>query len=479
MFDRHELPQVPPAPWPSSIGAPGRPMPGAIPGSANSAPPPTGYPDLSLPPPGPYQKPPPGDPQQRPGADERASQRAQWPFYILILVVGFGLGASVVAFSDVAATGFDLDLEQEAVSDQEAPEEAIARYTEAIRDQPGVASLYALRAEAHYNNYDYEAAEADYNEAIRLDPDDAANYAARGDLLRWSDTEQSIADYTVAIELESKRASHYAGRAQSYETDGNDQDARDDYSKAIELAPKQIELYEQRATVLARLGDTEAAMADHDWIIDHDPSAYRYSNRANLHLELGDNEAAIADYIEADKLEPEYTYYLVLLAGAHQANDDPDAALEVYNTAIERDSGWGPYTDRGDLLWSMGRQDEAFADYATAIESGDLVANFKRGVARTSLGLWSLALTDLDEVVDGAERYGPDFGYDYGLDPAVVYYHRAVARAGDGDFDGAVSDLQKSFDQGQRVALPSFRSDQLDGWVAALENGTNPFSGES
>ena len=70
--------------------------------------------------------------------------------------------------------------------------QAIDLYTQVIRSNPNMASLYLNRAEAYYYNRQYNRAAEDIDIALQLTPEDPLVYVMRGKLKNWHDSKKTM-----------------------------------------------------------------------------------------------------------------------------------------------------------------------------------------------------------------------------------------------------------------------------------------------
>lgn len=100
-------------------------------------------------------------------------------------------------------------------------------------------------------------------------------------------------------------------------------------------------------------------------------------------------------------------------------------------------------TERGHLMESHGRFDEAIQAYTKALERrpGDATIHYDRGVAYGQMGRWKEAIDDYSQAVD--------------RDPAMAraYNNRAAAYAQQHQFDAAVADFTKAISLDSNNAL--------------------------
>lgn len=87
-------------------------------------------------------------------------------------------------------------------SSQTNNQQEIAKYDEAIRQNPNDAKVYLARGKDRYDRQNYQEALADYTEAIRLEPKNPLGYANRALVKNYlGDKQGTIADLQIAAKL--------------------------------------------------------------------------------------------------------------------------------------------------------------------------------------------------------------------------------------------------------------------------------------
>jgi tetratricopeptide (TPR) repeat protein len=87
-------------------------------------------------------------------------------------------------------------------SSQTSNQQEMAKYDEAIRQNPKDVKFYLARGKARYDRKNYQEALADYTEAIRLEPKNPIGYANRGLAKNYlGDKQGTIADLQIAAKL--------------------------------------------------------------------------------------------------------------------------------------------------------------------------------------------------------------------------------------------------------------------------------------
>lgn len=136
---------------------------------------------------------------------------------------------------------------------------AIVDYSEAIRLEPGVPTLYVFRARAYANAGDYDRAIEDYTRVIGMRAGAASVYAGRGSAyLQKQDYDQAITDFDQALKVNAGFAPAYLNRGIAYlrrDTDGAVEDAIADFRRVLKIS-QDPELRAEAEQRLQELGVT-------------------------------------------------------------------------------------------------------------------------------------------------------------------------------------------------------------------------------
>jgi tetratricopeptide (TPR) repeat protein len=186
-------------------------------------------------------------------------------------------------------------------------EQAIAYYTDYVRDHPDDPFGYSMRATLLLDEKkDADGALKDYNEAVRLDPSIDAVHANRGNL--WAarkEYDKAIADYTEAIRLNPAEPLSFSGRGLAWHAKKEFDKAIADYSEVIRLDPENVVAYKNRGHIWSRKMEYDKAIADYTEAIRRYPNdAAAYRDRGSAWYNKNQYAKAIADFDEAIRLNP-------------------------------------------------------------------------------------------------------------------------------------------------------------------------------
>ena len=215
----------------------------------------------------------------------------------------------------------------------------------------------------------------------------------------------ALMDLDNAVSIASGDPQLYLNRGKVHLELGNNQEALGDFSMVIDLSQNHVEAYVYRGDIHLLLADFNKAVQDYSQVItmnkENDLTIYCYKRRGIAYYYLNDNEAAVADwntYLEHDPEDSE-TYYLMGLA--YSQLEDYKRSIEYFTKAIDLDLRYGDaYHQRADAYSMLNQYDEAVKDYTKAIglmQAGLDTVYFNRGVAYINLNHRQLAVDDFEK----------------------------------------------------------------------------------
>ena len=251
--------------------------------------------------------------------------------------------------------------------------EAVAEFTKAIAADPQSPGALFERGDVLAELKKNAEAMKDFDEAIRLRPDYRAAWYMRGHLFaRQGKHPNAIEQFSEAIRLQPERADAWHYRGLSYFEMNKREQAKSDFSKAIELNPKEAEAYYFRARILRR-----------------------EKNEPDLSDVCADLDRALA----LNPTQPKWRY------------------------------------ERGQVLMSINRLDEAVADFTEAIRVDPATQLYfnDRASVYSRQGKYHLAVRDLTEAI----RLKPEFP-NFRQNRGINYYHLNELDKALADFDEAI-----------------------------------------
>ena len=204
-------------------------------------------------------------------------------------------------------------------------------------------------------------------------------YISRGEAYANAGADrQAVVDFTNSIKIRRDNPAAFAGRGRAKFSLGNLQGAIGDFAEAIRLSPTYSDYYVQRGHVYRVLGQPDPAIRDFTEALHFVPGSWSAFNERGLANSLkGDHLAAEGKFAEAQK------YY--------------DSALADFTSAIGIVPHPVYYANRGYLLESQGKVEDAIKDFQNAILLDPSLVDAKRALER--LGGKELAPSVTDERV--------------------------------------------------------------------------------
>jgi tetratricopeptide (TPR) repeat protein len=184
--------------------------------------------------------------------------------WLLVTVVALtALALGIWMMSGEPKHAIDLIEEGQSLAREGKFEQAITKYGEAIRREPGLALAYFVRASARMEQQRYDDAVSDLDNAIRLTPDDAWCFALRGEArIKRREILESLSDLNEAIRLDPEIPRAHANRGLIRIEQRDFEAALLDLTHAIEIEPDKFEYLHSRAVIHGNLGDWDNAIRD-------------------------------------------------------------------------------------------------------------------------------------------------------------------------------------------------------------------------
>ena len=233
-------------------------------------------------------------------------------------------------------------------------------------------------------------------------------------LSKTDNLDGAVASFSEAIKLDPKFSDAFVQRGQAMFKNGNPERAIADFSQALEIDPRNAAAYKARGMAILYQGDNDGAIVDLTKAIQYaeiDPASlspievfYARRSRASLYdlkqlydRELVDLNAMIDGFWKnpglAAALKATYREQgantLVasvyrLRSGVHQRRSNVDSAVGDLSFAIQLDPqrALQYYIERGRILETAGKREQAAADYQQALELSPNNADVKSALAR-------------------------------------------------------------------------------------------------
>jgi tetratricopeptide (TPR) repeat protein len=148
----------------------------------------------------------------------------------------------------------------------------------------------------------------------------------------------AISEYTQAVNLDPKFVDAYNNRGLAYHKKGDLDAALKDFNKAIALNPKCVDAYDSRGGIYREKGNLDAAIADFTQAITlNSKRATTYANRGNARYEKGELDASLSDFDTAIQLDPNFVGAYLGLGVAHTKINNLESAIKDFEQALQLD----------------------------------------------------------------------------------------------------------------------------------------------
>jgi tetratricopeptide (TPR) repeat protein/tRNA A-37 threonylcarbamoyl transferase component Bud32 len=318
---------------------------------------------------------------------------------------------------------------------------ALSQFDTVLRLRPGHFWAQCLAAICAIQTNQHGRAQVGLNVCVQREPGFVWLYLLRGFAAGQSAVQARVAGKALKI----ADGSFEAGAASQFEA------AEADYQKALELLGQKPNdelryvLFVNRALMRSQRGRLNEAMADFAAAIRaNDHHYHAYAGLAQVFERQKRWDDAVAQFTRAIQRKPGWPPLYRGRAAARMGRDAPApadraAALEDLNQAIQFETAGNPvlasdHTRRGDLLRAGGHMEEALAACDAALA---IVPGYDKGHRLRVLVL--LDLKRFDEVIGSCER-----ALAQGKPWADIHEIRGVARAGRGDWAGAIDDYSQA-----------------------------------
>ena len=223
------------------------------------------------------------------------------------------------------------------LSQQNRHEEALAEITTAQAIAPNLPNADFNRGNALQMLGRLDEAETAYLRALSRDPLDLRAHGDLNRLLYRLNRPEFLATYDNALRRFPDHAPLHAEQARFLLLGDRLEDAREAFSRALVLAPEDHNTRDGYGTVLARLGDYEAAGREFERVIAADPgNVHVRCSFAESLLRAGDAEKSAFIAEEALKRAPHHQLTLALWGLAlRKLEDEREQALNDYENFVQ------------------------------------------------------------------------------------------------------------------------------------------------
>ena len=269
---------------------------------------------------------------------------------------------------------------------------AITYFQQAVNSEPGAPDILYMLAESYRNSGQTTEALELYNQVIEDAPSFAPSYVARARLYLAQDPPQfdrASTDLQKAIQLDAGYGEAYLELAHVKLVEGDPATALLQLDAAESLTPASPLLYYYRGLAYLAQEEYADALEQADLALKLDIAMLpAYSLRGQAAYATEDYEQAVTDLTIYTTYGGEDLNALVMLARAHMANGDQDAALLAFDRALDiNKKNVDVYLARADIYLADGEARKALADYKQALAYRPNSFEGRMGVARAYMAL--------------------------------------------------------------------------------------------
>ena len=302
----------------------------------------------------------------------------------------------------------------DALAAQAQYDDAIGQYSHASSLQPESASIYLKWAEALSSQDQFDKAAEQYEQAIDKNLSDV-DFEELLDLLAKLNPrrkEQTLGVLEAAL-VKREDAERYASWASALAAKENYSEAIAQYDKALALDANAAGTWRSKGEAQVNLYDYSAAVQSYRRVTELDPyDWWAYLQCGYALVYQGKYPDAIECYKLALEIKPDSSDVYDAWGWASYSQDNYDDAIKQYQTAIAIDStSTSAHYNFGSVLAAQGMYDDAIAQYRKAIELNpeDGSPYLDWGNALATAGAYAEAIQKCEEA---AGKF-PDFAYAY------------------------------------------------------------------
>ncbi len=255
---------------------------------------------------------------------------------------------------------------------------AVARFTQALSDDPLNALVYAGLGDVYWRKYQAtgnrrwaQFAEENCNRAIQLDEQLVPAHLSLGVIYAGNNRyPNAIGEFQKVLKFDSLNVEAYRGLADAYQALRDSSRAESTYQRAIKVRPNYPVGYNDLGVFYYRRGEFEKSAAQSDQVVKLSPENYKaYNGLGAVYILLGRPSEAKEKFLRSVEIEPNrqaysnlgYLYFSV--AGRYT-----DAA-RMYEKARDMDSSnylvWGNLASA--YYWALGERAKAHPVFERAV----------------------------------------------------------------------------------------------------------------
>jgi len=320
-----------------------------------------------------------------------------------------------------------------------------ADYTEAIKLMPEKVEYLLLRSRNLIKQEKFDQALTDIKSAIELEPGSHVVYQQQGVVLRALDkNDQARAAFDKATEIAPEALVPYQQRAEIYRDQDNLEQAIDQLNQALVITPGDLRTLLLRVEMHSAAKQYEEALADLESVLKQQPGFLEaHLMRTRLLMQLGRDDEALVVLEKLAEAAPTKAEVHFQLAAFYMDAEETGKAIASLTKVLQLTAdNEMALRLRGDLYLSIGKHEEAMADFAKSYEMTP------EDTALLNNYAWTLATSPFDNIRDGARAVElatkacelTEFKQPHILSTLAAAY------AETGDFEKAVEWSQKAVD---------------------------------
>jgi len=264
------------------------------------------------------------------------------------------------------------------------------------------------------------------------------------------------------ISLNPKLSKGYVLRATLYAMKEDEKKALDDLNKALDLEPQNVIALMMRSQVHVAMGNKDKAKEDANRLLRLAPDQPKFILlRSRIAASEKKFAAAIADVKKLLHSDPKNEEYRLQMAMYLVADKRPRKAIEILDNILsDNEKSADALRSRGDALLSVGKHEEAIADYEKALKYEPKDTGVLNNLA------WVLATSTHDKVRDAKKSI------EYGKQACELTEYKkphilstlASGYAEAGDFENAIKWSTKAVELGKGTENEEQLGKELEGY---------------
>jgi tetratricopeptide (TPR) repeat protein len=214
----------------------------------------------------------------------------------------------------------------------------LADMNAAIEKEPENAALYTQRSEYYVRRELFNNALSDINKAIELDPEYVKAYTGLSAIyLLMGKPQESLDALNQVLKFDDKNADVYLKKAKLYLIMKDYENCAASIQKTLEVDPEQADAYFLKGMALMENEKMELAIASFERAVSIEQDHFDALMQLGYIWEKKDQKMSIEYFRSASKSNAKDTEALYNLGLLYQENNQPEKAIQAYETIIKLD----------------------------------------------------------------------------------------------------------------------------------------------